>query len=135
MNSLGLAVRLPLLASTPHLARIHSQGEAPTVVTPVAGETDLVFVLYDDIREAFSDTSGGDIDPGEFINTDANLPVRHGKTIQLKIEFSSSVDLAVNFPADAFVFQTAEFAHQTHLPSFGPRLRLGFLSLCIGHET
>ena len=117
---LGLAVRLPLLASTPHLAEIQRQGEAPAVVTPVAGETDLVFVLLADVREAFSDPAGGDVEPGELINTDPDLPVRHGKTIQLMIEFSPSVDFVVNFPVDAFIFQTGEFAHQTHLPSFGP---------------
>ena len=116
----GLAWELPLLASTPHLAKIHRQGEAPTVVTPVAGETDLVFVLLADVRDAFSDTSGGDIDPDEVINTDPNLPVRHGETIEFEVQFDPPLDFSIDSPFDLFAFRSGNYAHQIHLPQFGP---------------
>ncbi|MFP6640966.1 MAG: LruC domain-containing protein [Myxococcota bacterium] len=118
--SKGLALQFPFPASTPHIAQIQRDQEDSMTIEPMTGEPKLTFVFYDEIREAFSDTAGGDIDPGEFINTDKNLPVRRAETIAFEVQFDPPLDFSLDPPFDLFVFRTAEYAHQIHLSNYGP---------------
>jgi LruC domain-containing protein len=111
----GLALRIFVPMSTPHLAQIRKNGEAPTVVTPVAGETDLVFVLWDVIRDAFPGAAAGD-----FINTQQADPVHLSETLEFEVQFDPPLDFSIDSPFDFFAFRSGNYAHQIHLPQFGP---------------
>ena len=111
----GLALHVPIPAATSHLARLHQVGETPKLTDPVPGESELTFILYQDVRDAFPGAQ-----PGEFINTRSGEARRSAREIVLEIEFPSPLDLAVEAPFDIFIFHTDHYPHQIHLSDFGP---------------
>ena len=111
----GLALRIPAPVQTPHIARLQRSGEAPKEIDPVMGESELTFVLYDHIRDAFPGSAAS-----EFINTQPGEVVRSGEAIELEIQFDPSLDILLQPPFDFFIFLSGNYARQIHLPEFGP---------------
>ena len=116
----GLALRLGISRSDLQNAWITRSDGSATPVKPLThsggdGTEDLIFVLYEDLRAAFP------ADSGDFVNTQPGQPIHQGESLDLSIVFKqplSSASGVATAPYDIFIFRSANYAHQTHLPEF-----------------
>ena len=111
----GLALRIPVPATTDHIARVSTGGETAKLIDPLAGESELTFVLFESLLDAFPGAGAA-----ERVNTVQGGPIRSGLSIQMQIEFAAPPDLLVEGPFDLFLFRTDHYPHQIHLSDFGP---------------
>ncbi len=114
---LGLALRLPLPAGTPHTATLSEEdGPGPVLLSPVANENDLIWTVLDNVRTAFP---GGV--PGEAINTDPWKPWLASREYEISVTFNPPVEgngwSTPEPPFDLFIFHAGSFSHQVHLPA------------------
>jgi LruC domain-containing protein len=108
----GVALRLPVPAgSASSITRSFEQGVVDPVA-PVAGESDLVIDLVEDVRSAFGSPPG-------FVNTDPSAASQPGVPLVVRIYFSSPQDLdLLDAPWDLFLYRDGDRTHQVHRPRY-----------------
>lgn len=78
-----------------------------------AGQTNAVIIPFDNMRSILSYPSGA-----FFVNTDMNLPKVTGTTINMKISFTSPIDIGYfdNVPFNPFIISNLRRGFEVHLP-------------------
>lgn len=118
-RNLGLALHLPLplnaaTSSATYTVTIGSGATATTTtLTPKAGESEVVLVLTENIRNALFAGQAGPINADDAI---ANVT---GKAMVVTANFTTPVTLnAADAPFDLFVFREGDYTHQIHRSRF-----------------
>jgi len=112
--SSGLALHLPVPAGTDAEAKLFPSDDplSSIIVDPWQNESELVYSIYDDVRDAFGGVGG-------FINTDPAGPFLIADPISLEITFTDPVPIdPLAAPFDLFFHHTANRAHQVHMPQY-----------------
>ena len=110
----GVGLRLPIPAGSV-ASIVRTVGEqAPTTLTVLADETDMVVPVATRLRDLFAGAQG-------FLNTDPTRPTfGDGARVVVDIEFVRPVTLSfATDPFDLYFFRTDDPRHQIHRPTFG----------------
>ncbi len=112
INDNGLALQIPVAATTVASVTRSVGGGVPQVLTHEAAEQALTVVLSTNLRELFGNTAGQ-------INSVSGNPTQTGQSLELDIVFSTPVQLTPGAaPFDMFVFRSGVRSHEVHQPQF-----------------
>ncbi|MCP4244545.1 MAG: LruC domain-containing protein [bacterium] len=117
--NLGLALRIPVASNLPNEYAVTLQAQddpEPTVLTAVASEPELTWVLLSNVRSAFCITCS-DL----AVNTQPENPPITPSEFEFLAVFNPPIEANLEQDAlDLFVFRTDNFSHQIHLPQYEP---------------
>lgn len=107
----GLAIRLPVSATALLAAeRVVGNGTPMSLVAP-AGESEVVVVIAQDVREFFQNQAG-------LINV-GSAPMIDAPQVQITMQFNAPFPLALGAePFDLYFFHTLNERHQIHRPAY-----------------
>ncbi len=110
-NGLGLHIQAPASA----VSQIQLQiGSAPAVaLIPDSRDSELTVRLVDNLRDLFGGVAGQ-------LNARSDQARVPSASMVVQVDFATPVDLPSSAgPHDPFLYRSADFSHQVHLPRFG----------------
>jgi LruC domain-containing protein len=108
----GAYLHLPLPANAAASIVRTVQGDAPTAVAPIAGESELVVAIADDTRALFTN-------PWGFLNTDPTVTTTTAKAVTLLLTFDPPIALDTGVaPFDVFLARSGDYPYQIHQPQY-----------------
>jgi len=107
----GIALRLPVSSTALLSASRSVGGGSPISLTAPAGESEVVVVIAQDVREFFNNQAG-------LINVQSG-PMSDAPQIEVRMSFNAPFPLVLGAePFDLFYFRTNNERHQIHRPNY-----------------